>query len=119
VVPAKIDGDNIMTFRIFILRDLIHKTKDNHNKEKVSLVNGSKTISGKFEKLTEKQLFQLVTAGVVLLIPQQVRPHGFFMTKPETKENKIAIMPFQNHIIEKDLKAYILNSAFMIDSRLS
>lgn len=90
---AKIDGDNIM-----VVPHLYSEGFNSQNekiiiiKEKgFVLVNGSKTASGKFEKLTEKQLFQLVTAGVVLLSPQQqawFRMKFFSLTKPENEKKK-------------------------------
>lgn len=35
------------------------------------LMNGQKTESGKFENLTDKQLYELVSAGVIKLTPEQ------------------------------------------------
>lgn len=90
---AKIDDDNIM-----VVPNLYSEGFNSQNekiiiiKEKgFVLVNGAKTASGKFEKLTEKQLFQLVTAGVVLLSPQQqseFRKKFFGLTKPEPESEK-------------------------------
>ncbi len=70
---AFIDNDNIMV--------VSHRVGEgfNRNNEKVRiiteegfvLVNGSRTASGKFESLTDTQLYQLVTAGVIILNDKQ------------------------------------------------
>ncbi len=68
-----IDGDNIMVVSHLIGEGF------NRNNEKIRvirekgfvLVNGEKTNSGKFESLTDTQLYQLVTAGVIILNDKQ------------------------------------------------
>ncbi|MEO8514512.1 MAG: hypothetical protein ABI543_13205 [Ignavibacteria bacterium] len=70
---AQIDGDNIMV--------VSHQIGEayNRNNERVRvikeegfvLINGEKTTTGKFESLTDTQLYQLVTAGVILLNDKQ------------------------------------------------
>jgi hypothetical protein len=70
---SEIDGDNIMV--------VSHQLGEayNRNNEKVwiikeegfVLINGERTSSGKFESLTDTQLYQLVIAGVVLLNDKQ------------------------------------------------
>lgn len=71
---ADIDGDSIM-----VVSHLFGEGFNSRN-EKITLikeegfvlVNGEKTTSGKFENLSETQLFQLVTAGVILLSEKQI-----------------------------------------------
>ena len=70
---AQIDDDSIMV--------VSHLPGEgfNRNNEKVRiikeegfvLINGERTSSGKFERLTDSQLFQLVTAGVIILTEKQ------------------------------------------------
>lgn len=70
---AQIDGDSIM-----IVANL-YGEGFNRNNEKIRLIkeegfvliNGEKTITGKFESITDNQLYQLVTAGVILLSDKQ------------------------------------------------
>jgi hypothetical protein len=90
---AKIDDDNLM-----VVPNLYSEGFNSQNEKIVIikekgfvLVNGVKTASGKFEKLTDKQLFQLVTACVVLLSPQQqaeFRKKFFGLTGPEPESEK-------------------------------
>ena len=87
---AKIDGDNIM-----IVPNLYAEGFNSLN-EKITiikekgfvLVNGSKTSSGKFEKLTDNQLFQLVTAGVLFLDSSQQREFRKKFFRPGKPENE-------------------------------
>lgn len=90
---AKIGEDNLM-----VVPNLYAEGFNSLN-EKISLikekgfvlVNGNKTPSGKFEKLTDGQLFQLVTAGVVFLNPQQqaeFRKKFFPGSKTENEKKK-------------------------------
>ena len=68
-----IDGDNIMV--------VSHRIGEGFNRdnEKIRLiteegfvlVNGTRTASGKFESLTDAQLYELVTAGVLILNDKQ------------------------------------------------
>ena len=90
---AKIDGDNIMVVPNLYAEGFNSKNeKINIIKEKgFILINGQKTASGKFEKLTDKQLFQLVTAGVVLLSSGQqseFRRKFFSLDKPGNEKEK-------------------------------
>ncbi len=70
---AQIDDDNIMVVSHLFGEGF------NRNNEKVRiikeegfvLINGERTISGKFESLSDTQLYQLVTAGVILLNDKQ------------------------------------------------
>jgi hypothetical protein len=70
---ARIDGDNIK-----IVAHLYGEGY-NSNNERINLikepgfvlVNGERTKSGKFEDLSDKQLYQLVVSGVVLLSEAQ------------------------------------------------
>ncbi len=70
---ALIDNDNIMVVSHLIGEGF------NRNNEKIRiikedgfvLINGEKTPTGKFESLTDIQLYQLVTAGVILLNNKQ------------------------------------------------
>ena len=83
---AKIGDDNIMVvpdvygegFNPF--NELINVLKE----PGYVLINGERTASGKMEGVNEAQLFQLVTAGVILLNEKQrvdFRKHFFFISK--------------------------------------
>ena len=70
---SQIDGDNIM-----VVAHLFGEGFNRHNEkiriikeEGFVLVNGERTASGKFESLSDKQLYELVTAGVILLNDKQ------------------------------------------------
>jgi hypothetical protein len=85
---AIIDGDSIM-----VVANVYGEGYNLHN-EKISLVkqkgfvlvNGEKTKSGKFENLTDTQLYQLVVAGVIALSEkQQEEFRKKFFEKPSTK----------------------------------
>jgi hypothetical protein len=66
---AKIDGDNIM-----VVAHLYGEGYNSSN-ERINLIkepgfvliNGERTESGKFEDLSDKQFYQLVVSGVILL----------------------------------------------------
>jgi hypothetical protein len=90
-----IDGDNIMVVSHLIGEGF------NRNNEKIRvirekgyvIVNGEKTNSGKFESLTDAQLYQLVIAGVIILNDKQRNEFRkkFFSpaaTKSETDKKK-------------------------------
>lgn len=94
---ALIDDDNIMVVSHLLGEGF------NRNNEKVRiikeagfvLINGEKTKTGKFETLTDTQLYQLVTAGVILLNDKQrndFRKKFFvidtYKTETDKKKNK-------------------------------
>lgn len=84
---AQIDDDNIMVVSHLLGEGF------NRNNEKIRiikeegfvLINGEKTTSGKFESLTDTQLYQLVSAGVILLSDKQ---RNDFRKKFFTAKNK-------------------------------
>ncbi len=90
-----IDDDNIMVVAHLFGEGF------NRNNEKIRvireegfvLINGERSPSGKFENLTDNQLYQLVTAGVVMLNDKQRNDFRkkFFSNndiKAERKNNK-------------------------------
>lgn len=87
-----IDDDNIMVVAHLFGEGF------NRNNEKIRvireegfvLINGERTESGKFENITDNQLYQLVTAGVILLNDNQRNDFRkkFFSTDPN-KNDKI------------------------------
>lgn len=91
---ALIDGENIM-----VVPNRYGEGYNSQN-EKISiirekgfvLVNGEKTSANKLEKLTDKQLYQLVIAGVIILNTQQqaeFRKKFFSHNKTEQEKKKI------------------------------
>jgi hypothetical protein len=90
---AKIGEDNIMVVaNLYGEGYNAQNEKINIIKEKgFVLINGEKTASGKFERLTDEQLLQLVTAGVILLSEQQqadFRRKFFNVNKLESEKKK-------------------------------
>ena len=91
---AIIDGDSIM-----VVSHLYGEGFNSRN-EKITLireegfvlVNGERTTSGKFENLNDTQLYQLVSAGVILLNEKQLAEFRkkFFgrNTKQSDKKNR-------------------------------
>ncbi len=87
---ANIDDDNIM-----VVANLFGEGF-NRNNEKIRiireegfvLVNGERTTTGKFENITDNQLYQLVTAGVILLNETQIKQFRkkFFSAEPGRNE---------------------------------
>lgn len=87
---AIIDDDNIMVVAHLLGEGF------NRNNEKIRiireegfvLVNGERTESGKFENITDNQLYQLVTAGVLLLNEEQIKQFRkkFFASEPGKNE---------------------------------
>ncbi len=90
---AFIDGDNIM-----VVPNRYGEGYNSQN-EKISiirekgfvLVNGERNSVCKFEKLSDKQLYQLVIAGVIILNPQQqaeFRKKFFSQGRPDQEKKK-------------------------------
>ncbi|HAX47577.1 MAG TPA: hypothetical protein PK605_01635 [Ignavibacteria bacterium] len=91
---AVIEGDNIM-----VVSHLFGEGFNSRNEkirlikeEGFVLINGEKTASGKFENLSDTQLFQLVSAGVILMNEKQIADFRkkFFgkNTKQSEKKNR-------------------------------
>ena len=87
-----IDDDNIMVVAHLFGEGF------NRNNEKIRvireegfvLINGERTGSGKFENITDNQLFQLVTAGVILLNDNQRNEfRKKFFSTDTTKNDKL------------------------------
>lgn len=90
---ARIGEDNIMVVaNLYGEGYNAQNEKINIIKEKgFVLVNGEKTASGRFERLTDEQLLELVTAGVIILNEQQqadFRRKFFNVGKLESEKKK-------------------------------
>lgn len=71
---ALIDGDNFMVVS-HLFGEGFNRRNERINiikEEGFVLVNGQRTVSGKFEGLSDMQLYQLVIAGVVVLNTRQI-----------------------------------------------
>ncbi len=85
---AQIDGESIM-----VVANL-YGEGFNRNNEKIRLIkeegfvliNGERTPTGKFESINDNQLYQLVTAGVILLNDKQ---RNDFRNKFFSRDSKI------------------------------